>query len=93
MGLFGKGSHIDPGTGRNKREVGGIIKRHERRDALRADGMLPAEGGGIRRQNGRPAESRAEWRRREATRGAVSRQPGDAWAEGPDASRNPGLRP
>ena len=90
MGLFSKSGHIDPGTGRNKREVGGIIKRHARRDEIRADGMLPAEGGGIRRQNGRPAESRAEWRRREATRGAESRQPKETWMDGKDAARWPG---
>lgn len=85
-----KGSHIDPGTGRNKREVGGILKRFARSDEIRADGMLPAPGGGIRREMGRPAESRAAWRRREATRGAASRQPRDARADGPDASRSPG---
>lgn len=85
-----KGSHIDPGTGRNKRETGSLLKRWARDDALRADGMLPAPGGGIRRQMGRPVESRAEWRRREATRGTTSRQPKEAWADGPDASRSPG---
>lgn len=89
MGLFGKGSHIDPGTGRNKRETGGMLRRQARGRAARADGMLPAEGGGIRRKDGRPAESRAEWRRREATRGSASRQPRDAWADGPDAYRDP----
>jgi len=40
-----KGSHIDPGTGRNKREVGGIIKRHARRDEIRADGSDAYRGG------------------------------------------------
>jgi hypothetical protein len=82
-----KGSHIDRGTGRNKREVGGIIKRSGRSEATRADGMLPAPGGGIRRQNGRPAESRVTWRQREATRGAASRQPEETWDRGPDAYR------
>jgi hypothetical protein len=85
-----KGSHIDPGTGRNKRETGSFIKRHAKRDAIREDGMLPAEGGGIRRQNGRPAESRAAWRQREATRGAASRQPEETWDRGPDAYRGRG---
>jgi hypothetical protein len=85
-----RGSHIDPGTGRNKRETGSFIKRHAKRDEIRADGMLPAEGGGIRRQDGRPAESRIEWRQREATRGAASRQPGETWDRGPDAYRGGG---
>jgi hypothetical protein len=89
MGLFSKGSHIDPGTGRNKRETGAMAKRRDRNAEIRADGMRPAEGGGIRRQNGRPAESRVAWRQREATRGAASRQPEEKWLGGPDASRMP----
>lgn len=87
MGLFSKSSHIDPGTGRNKRETGKLIKQRDRGRALRADGMLPAEGGGIRQRNGKPVESRAEWRRREATRGTASRQPKETWLKGPDAYR------
>jgi hypothetical protein len=90
MGLFSKSSRIDPGTGRSKRETGGMIRRRDRNAGIRADGMLPAEGGGIRRQNGRPAESRAEWRRREATRGAASRKPKESWTGGEDAARWPG---
>jgi hypothetical protein len=82
-----RGSHIDPGTGRNKRETGSFIKRHSRRDEARADGMRPAEGGGIRREMGRPAEKRVTWRQREATRGAASRQPEETWNSGPDAYR------
>lgn len=67
MGLFGrdtnhKSSHIDPSTGRNKREVGQLAKRSRR-----------AEAGGSftvaapRRQNGRIVESRAAFRRRQRT--------------------------
>jgi hypothetical protein len=69
-----RGGHIDPATGRNRRESGGMIKRRDRNAGIRADGMRPAEGGGIRRQNGRPAE----------------RQPVAGWPDGPDAARNPG---
>jgi hypothetical protein len=85
-----RGGHIDPATGRNRRESGGMIKRRDRNAEIQADGMRPAEGGGIRRQNGRPAESRVAWRQREATRGAASRQPAERWPDGPDAARNPG---
>jgi hypothetical protein len=63
MGLFSsKSGHIDPSTGRNKREVGQIAKRQQR-----------AEDGGEftvcapRRQNGRIVESRARFRRRQRT--------------------------
>ena len=82
-----RNGHIDPATGRNKREVGKLIKRWGRDDEIRSSGLAPAEGGGLRRQNGRPAESRAEWRRREATRGAMSREPQDRWESGPDVYR------
>lgn len=84
-----RGSHIDRSTGRNKREVGSVIKRFARNDEIRENGGRPAEGGGIRRENGRPAESRVAWRQREATRGAASRQPQERWLDGPDASRSP----
>ncbi len=62
MRLFSKSGHIDPSTGRNKREVGQLAKRQQR-----------AEDGGEftvcapRRQNGRIAESRAGFRRRQRT--------------------------
>lgn len=67
MGLFGrdtnhKSSHIDPATGRNKREAGQLAERQQR-----------AEDGGLftvaapHRQNGRIAESRALFRRRQRT--------------------------
>ncbi len=58
MGLTGKNKgHINTATGRNKREMGGILKgsRNYAETGWR---------GGIRRRNGRPAESRAAWRRR-----------------------------
>ena len=54
--------HINTATGRNKREMGGILKRDRR-----------AAGGGSftvcapRRQNGRIVESRAAFRRRQKT--------------------------
>lgn len=82
-----KGSHIDPGTGRNKRETGKLIKMRDRSAGARTEGLRPAEDGGIRKQNGRPAEKRVTWRQREATRGAASRQPEETWDRGPDAYR------
>ena len=48
--------HIDPATGRNKRDKSPI--------RTRATGRT---GGGIKRWNGKPAESRAAWRRRKKT--------------------------
>lgn len=61
MRLF-KSSHIDPATGRNKRETGQLAKRQQR----------AASGGSFtvsapRRQNGQIVESRARWRRRQRT--------------------------
>jgi hypothetical protein len=57
-----KYSRIDPATGRNKRETGQLAKRQQR----------AASGGSYtvsapRRRNGRIAESRAAWRRRQRT--------------------------
>lgn len=53
-------SHIDPGTGRNKRETGKLIK-------LRDQG---GKGGQIRKLSdgtGRPAEKRIDQKRRQRT--------------------------
>lgn len=55
-------SHIDPGTGRNKRETGKLIKRRDE----------GSKGGAIRKLSdgtGRPAERRVDQKRRNATRG------------------------
>jgi hypothetical protein len=49
--------HIDPATGRNKRERGKLQKRVNQ----------GSKGGGIRMSAGKPAESRAAWRRRQKT--------------------------
>lgn len=75
-----RGGHIDPATGRNRRDDG--PRRTRDGESL---------GGGIRRQNGRPAESRAEWRRRNKIRpvrggqapAADTREP---WERGSDAA-------
>ena len=57
--MIGKNrGHINTATGRNKREMGGILKKRGTGD----------QGGGIRRQNGKPAERRVDWRRRQATK-------------------------
>ena len=61
-------SHIDPATGRNKREAGRLHARaQESHEAWLAGETLPPSGG-IRRQNGRPAEKRVTWRNREVIR-------------------------
>lgn len=53
-------SHIDPATGRNKRETGKLAKR-----MVRDDGG----SGAIRRRDGKPVEKRIDQKRRNATRG------------------------
>jgi hypothetical protein len=60
--------HIDPATGRNRREAGRLHARATASfDAWRNGETLPPSGG-IRRQNGRPAEKRVTWRQRERIR-------------------------
>ena len=54
--------HIDPATGRNKRETGQLAKRQRR---WRTGGSFTVSA--PRRQNGRIVESRAAWRRRQRT--------------------------
>ncbi len=51
--------HIDPGTGRNKRERGKLEK-------LRDEG---SKGGSIRRSGGQPIEKRIDQKRRIKTQG------------------------
>lgn len=55
MGVFGKGGHIDPATGRNKRDKSPLRTRD-----------TGSRGGGVPRQNGK-AVDRAEWRRGKKT--------------------------
>jgi len=60
--------HIDPSTGRNKRETGKLARRVDRYSAARASGERPRPSGGIRMSAGRPAERRVTWRQRERIR-------------------------
>lgn len=60
--------HIDPATGRNRREAGRLHAMAARSfEAWQRGERLPPSGG-IRRQNGRPAEKRVTWRQRERIR-------------------------
>lgn len=60
--MIGKNKgHVNTATGRNKREVGGML-RNERNRAKNG------RSGAIKRWDGKPAESRAGWRRRNKTR-------------------------
>lgn len=61
-------SHIDPATGRNKRETGKLASYGKTRDR---------KGGAIRRQvgTGQPAERRIDQKRRIATQGRTRTQP------------------
>jgi hypothetical protein len=54
--------HIDPGTGRNKRETGKLVK-------MRDNGT---KGGSIRKSGGQPVERRIDQKRRNKTRGGRS---------------------
>jgi hypothetical protein len=56
--------HIDPSTGRNKRETGKLAKRFTRYDAAYASGSGRPKSGAIRMSAGKPAEKRVTWRRR-----------------------------
>lgn len=49
--------HIDPGTGRNKRETGKLVKRRDN----------GGSGGQIRKSAGKPVERRVDQKRRNKT--------------------------
>jgi hypothetical protein len=53
-------SHIDPATGRNRRESGKL--------RARVRGEKPGLSGGLRYSAGQAAEKRVTWRRRERVR-------------------------
>lgn len=57
-------SHIDRGTGRNRRETGKLIKMRDRAGQARAEGRDRQPSGAIRKRDGKPAEKRAEQKRR-----------------------------
>jgi hypothetical protein len=57
-------SHIDPSTGRNKRETGKLTKLRDRLAGSRAAGVKPRASGAIRRSDGRPIEKRVDQKRR-----------------------------
>lgn len=61
-------SHIDPGTGRNRRESGKLRARVRKSIKARDDGGKLPLPGGLRYQNGKPAEKRVTWRQRERIR-------------------------
>jgi hypothetical protein len=57
-------THIDRSTGRNRREAGRLHARaRAAHEAYQSGEKLPPYAG-IRRQNGKPAEKRVTWRRR-----------------------------
>ncbi len=63
------GSHIDPATGRNKRETGKLAKRQER----------GWKGGHIKKRSdgtGKPAERRVDQKRRQVAVGRKGRANG-----------------
>jgi hypothetical protein len=60
--------HIDPATGRNRREAGRLHAMAARSFEAWRNGVRLPPSGGIRRLNGRPAEKRVTWRQRERIR-------------------------
>lgn len=60
--------HIDPATGRNRREAGRLHARARASHKAWLSGEKLPPSGGIRRQNGRPAEKRVTWRKWERVR-------------------------
>lgn len=56
--------HIDPSTGRNRRETGKLGKRMDRLARSRADGVKPQPSGAIKRSGGKPVEKRIDQKRR-----------------------------
>lgn len=57
-------SHIDPSTGRNRRETGKLDRLRDRLARSRADGVKPRPSGAIRRSGGKPIEKRIDQKRR-----------------------------
>jgi hypothetical protein len=57
-------SHIDPSTGRNRRETGKLAKLRDRLARSGADGVKPRPSGAIRRSAGKPTEKRIDQKRR-----------------------------
>jgi hypothetical protein len=56
--------HIDPATGRNKRETGKLAKLRDRLATARERETDAAPSGAIRRSAGKPVEKRVEQKRR-----------------------------
>ena len=56
--------HIDPGTGRNRRETARLAKRGRRAEESRAKEIDPPPSGAIRKSAGKPVEKRVEQKRR-----------------------------
>ena len=61
-------SHIDPGTGRNRREGGKLRARVRAAQEAREQGKRLPPSGGLRYSAGLPAEKRVTWRKREKVR-------------------------
>jgi hypothetical protein len=56
--------HIDPGTGRNKRETGKLAKMRDRAEQARAEERDRQPSGGIRKRDGKPVEKRVDQKKR-----------------------------
>ena len=77
--------HIDPATGRNKRETGKLAKLRDRGEQARAEGRDAQPYGGIRKSAGRPVEKRVEQQRRNKVYPPGKQPQTEFWERGDDA--------
>jgi hypothetical protein len=77
--------HIDPGTGRNRRETGKLAKRMERARQARAGGRDAPVSGAIRMSGGKPAEKRVDQKKRNKVYPPGKQPVVEFWERGEDA--------
>lgn len=78
-------SHIDPGTGRNRRETGKLLKLRARGEQARAEERDPQPYGGIRKRDGKPIERRVDQKRRNRVYPPGKQPRTEFWERGDDA--------
>ncbi len=77
--------HIDPGTGRNKRETGKLIKMRDRAEQARAEERDRRPSGAIRKSGGKPVEKRVDQKRRNKVYPPGAQPVTEFWERGEDA--------
>lgn len=77
--------HIDPATGRNKRETGKLAKLRDRGEQARAEERDAPQSGAIRMRGGKPVEKRVEQKRRNKVYPPAAQPQTEFWQRGDDA--------